>query len=112
MPLTYSWAFAAPPDTPVRPMQGSDAPPPPPSGTEYLPGAEGTPSSYGALADQLDAARTRLNEIVTCWKDAVGPEEDSSQGRSNQASKSTLDDAEDADEDEEDDEDTDEDQSE
>ncbi|WFC95714.1 hypothetical protein MBRA1_002368 [Malassezia brasiliensis] len=108
MPLTYSWAFAAPRDAPVRPMQGSDAPPPPPSGTESLPDESGAPTSYGALANQLDAARTRLNEIVTCWKDAVGPEEDSAQGRSNQASKATVD----ADDEEVEDEDSDEDQSE
>ncbi|KAI3617901.1 hypothetical protein CBS9595_003810 [Malassezia furfur] len=108
MPLTYSWAFAAPLDAPVQPMQGPDAPPPPPSGTESLPGGASAPSSYGALADQLDAARTRLNEIVTCWKDAVGPEEDSSQGRSNQASKATVD----PDDEDGEDEDTDEDQSE
>lgn len=42
-------------------------------------------ASLGALADALDAARHELNALVTCWKDAVGPEHDSSQGRSNAA---------------------------
>ena len=40
---------------------------------------------HAELADALDAARTKLNDIITCWKDAVGPEQDSSMGRSNQA---------------------------
>ncbi|WFD00382.1 hypothetical protein MYAM1_003130 [Malassezia yamatoensis] len=41
--------------------------------------------SYSALADSFDEARQQLNSIITYWKDAVGPEQDSSFGRSNQA---------------------------
>jgi len=47
------------------------------------------------LATSLDDAREKLNDIVTCWKDAVGPEQDSHMGRSNAAH------AQDDDEDEE-----------
>ena len=44
-------------------------------------------ASLSALADALDAAQHDLNAIVTCWKDAVGPEHDSNLGRSNAANQ-------------------------
>lgn len=90
MSLTYSWAFTAQ-GVEAPPIQGSGVPVPPENGTESIPVAKNSSNAYEELANRLDESRARLNEIVTCWKDAVGIEPDSSQGRSNQASKSNAD---------------------
>lgn len=81
-------------------------PAPPNHGSESISLERTSSKPYSALADRLDETRLRLNEIVTCWKDAVGPEPDSSLGRSNQASKlPSDDDGEDEEEEEEEEED-------
>ncbi|WFD32447.1 hypothetical protein MSPP1_003495 [Malassezia sp. CBS 17886] len=43
-----------------------------------------------AVADAVEAARDQLNSIISYWKDAVGPEQDSSMGRSNQVTKASC----------------------
>lgn len=47
-------------------------------------------SELAALANALDRTRTQLNDVVTIWKDAAGPEQDSNMGRSNSVSNSTT----------------------
>lgn len=77
--LRYSWALGAPADAPP-PSQGT---PPAQGSAEVALSSASTP--HAALADTLDAARVELNAIVTAWKDLVGPEQDSTMGRSNSA---------------------------
>lgn len=103
--ISYRWALDAQ-GAEAKPMQGGSGDVPPTSGTENV-AIDQNEQGHAALADSLDAARARLNEIVTCWKDAVGMEPDSTMGRSNQASMTTTEgndeDEEEEDDDEEDD---------
>ena len=76
--IRIQWSFAADRAqcVPAEPMRGSDEVP--------------AGSSCSELASALDAARTRVNHIVSVWKDAVGPEQDSAAGRSNTASRDRV----------------------
>ncbi|WFD35743.1 hypothetical protein MCUN1_002604 [Malassezia cuniculi] len=78
MPVTLQWAFdtngRAPPEGDAPPAQGS-------AEVADAPGAR----VHQVLADTLDNARAEINRITSYWKDAVGPEQDSTMGRSNQA---------------------------
>lgn len=79
-PIQVQWRFTS---------KGAEVPAPvapPPSGTFSVPLDPGNASLEG-LAIALEETQERMNHIATCWKDAVGPEQDSNMGRSNQASK-------------------------
>ena len=58
---------------------------PPAEGAATVEAAPGT-RAHQVLADSLDNARAEINRVTTYWKEAVGPEQDSAMGRSNQAS--------------------------
>ena len=79
MAVSLKWDFA------VGEHSGTEGDHPPANGAasvEVAPGA----SAHQVLADTLDNARAEINRVTTYWKEAVGPEQDSAMGRSNQAS--------------------------
>ncbi|WFD28730.1 hypothetical protein MNAN1_003743 [Malassezia nana] len=94
--VQYTWAFEAPADL-SQSSGATDDIPSHGSSQEVVPTGE---SALGALAMALDTTRTHLNEIVTHWKDIVGPEQDSSLGIGNKKFPS-LDRATDANDEEE-----------
>lgn len=90
--IAYTWALSAGDNA-----EGNDDLPP--SGSEEIGVKTGSTDEYAALADALDATRERMNTIITHWKEAVGPEPDSTMGRSNQASSTVAEDDGDDDDD-------------
>lgn len=79
-PIQVQWDFT------TKGAEGQAPDALPASGTFSVPLDSGSASLEG-LARALEKTQERMNHIATCWKDAVGPEQDSNMGRSNQASK-------------------------
>ncbi|WFD44122.1 hypothetical protein MPSI1_002788 [Malassezia psittaci] len=103
--LEYAWNLAVADDlqSKLKVQSGQDSVPC--SGTAEIPLNKDQKQSYSALADSFDEAQNQLNSIITYWKDAVGPEQDSSFGRSNQAHRTAQTDDQNNDPDEDDEED-------
>lgn len=74
--VQYAWAFEAPEDLGQPSGVAQSIPAQGKSETKVALGR----SALAALAEALDTTRAQLNNIVTCWKDLVGPEQDSCHG--------------------------------
>lgn len=74
--VQYAWVFEAPKDL-TQPSGVAQEIPSHGNSETKVPSGE---SALSALAQALDTTRSHLNDIVTRWKDFVGPEQDSSLG--------------------------------
>lgn len=82
--IAYSWVFDV-----NGASSGQFTKNPKPTGEGFV-HLDNCSSELAALANALDRTRTQLNDVVTIWKDAAGPEQDSNMGRSNSVSNSTT----------------------